>query len=112
MDYNPKIRVIFWNYSLFTTKLLAFPNKISIFAQDCFKMTKNMVTTQLNPAQLNVLSLMSYINTEQEQQELQDLLLQFYRKKTDRLLQQFQQENGITQETLDEWANLHERTPY
>lgn len=71
-------------------------------------MTKNMVTTQLNPAQLNVLSLMSYINTEQEQQELQDLLLQFYRKKTDRLLQQFQQENGITQETLDEWANLHE----
>lgn len=67
-----------------------------------------MVTTQLNPAQLNVLSLMSYINTEQEQQELQDLLLQFYRKKTDRLLQQFQQENGITQETLDEWANLHE----
>ncbi len=75
-------------------------------------MTKNMVTTQLNPAQLNVLSLMSYINTEQEQQELQDLLLQFYRKKTDRLLQQFQQENGITQETLDEWANLHERTPY
>lgn len=67
-----------------------------------------MVTTQLNPAQLNVLSLMSYINTEQEQQELQDLLLQFYRKKADRLLQQFQQENGITQETLDEWANQHE----
>ena len=37
-----------------------------------------MVTTQLNAAQLNVLSLMSYISTEQEQQELQDLLLQFY----------------------------------
>ena len=45
-----------------------------------------MVTTQLNAAQLNVLSLMSYISTEQEQQELQDLLLQFYRKKTDSLL--------------------------
>jgi len=37
-----------------------------------------MVTTQLNPAQLNVLSLMSYISTEQEQQ------------------------NNITQHTLDE----------
>ena len=30
-----------------------------------------MVTKQLNPAQLNVLTLMSYIDTEQEQQELQ-----------------------------------------
>ena len=71
-----------------------------------------MVTTQLNPAQLNVLSLMSYISTEQEQQELQDILLQFYRKKTDSLLLQFQQQNNITQQTLDEWSNEHERTPY
>ena len=53
--------------------------------------------------QLNVLSLMSYIDTEQEQQELQDILLRFYREKTDNLLRQFQQENSITQETLDEW---------
>ena len=71
-----------------------------------------MVTTQLNPMPLNVLSLMAYINTEQEQQELQDILLQFYRKKTDSLLLQFQQENNITQQTLDDWSNLHERTPY
>lgn len=71
-----------------------------------------MVTTQLNPTQLNVLSLMAYINTEQEQQELQDILLQFYRKKTDSLLLQFQQENNITQQMLDEWSNQHERTPY
>ena len=71
-----------------------------------------MITTQLNSAQLNVLSLMSYIDTEQEQEELQNILLQFYRQKTDRLLLQFQQENNITQQTLDNWANQHERTPY
>jgi len=71
-----------------------------------------MVTTQLNPTQLNVLSLMAYIDSEQEQQELQDILLQFYRKKTDNLLLQFQQENNITQQTLDDWSNQHERTPY
>lgn len=71
-----------------------------------------MVTTQLNAAQLNVLKLMSYISTEQEQQELQELLLQFYRKKTDKLLLQFQKDKGITQQTLDEWADQHERTPY
>lgn len=71
-----------------------------------------MVTTQLNPTQLNVLSLMAYIDSEQEQQELQDILLQFYRKKTDSLLLQFQQENNITQQTLDDWSNQHERTPY
>lgn len=71
-----------------------------------------MVTTQLNPAQINVLGLMSYINTEQEQQELQDLLLNFYRKKLDSMLLQFQEENNVTQKTLDEWANQHERTPY
>ena len=71
-----------------------------------------MVTTQLNPTQLNVLSLMAYIDSEQEQQELQDILLQFYRKKADSLLLQFQQENNITQRTLDDWSNQHERTPY
>lgn len=71
-----------------------------------------MATTQLNPAQLNILSLMSYIDTEQEQQELQDILLEFYRKKTDRLLLQFQKENNITQQMLDDWASQHERTPY
>lgn len=70
-----------------------------------------MVTTQLPPAQINVLSLMSYIDTEQEQQELQDILLQFYRKKADSLLVKFQQDNNITQQTLDDWSNQHERTP-
>jgi len=70
------------------------------------------MTTQLNPTQLNVLNLMSYINTEQELQELQGILLEFYRKKADRLLLQFQQENNITQQTLDEWSCQHERTPY
>lgn len=68
-----------------------------------------MVSTQLNPAQLNVLSLMSYIDTEQEQQELQEILLNFYREKTDKLLSQFQKENNITQQTLDDWAGQHER---
>lgn len=70
------------------------------------------MTTQLNPTQLNVLNLMSYINTEQELQELQGILLEFYRKKADRLLLQFQQENNITQKTLDEWSCQHERSPY
>ena len=71
-----------------------------------------MLSTQLNQMQLNVLSLMSYIDTEQEQQELQDILLDFYRQKADRLLLQFQKDNNITQQTLDSWANQHERTPY
>ena len=71
-----------------------------------------MIATQLNQAQLNILSLMSYIDTEQEQQELQDILLKFYQEKTDRLLLQFQKDNNITQQILDDWADQHERTPY
>ena len=71
-----------------------------------------MLTTQLNPAQINVLNLMSYIDTEQEQKELQNILLMFYRKKTDSLLLQFQKENNITQNILDDWSNQHLRTPY
>lgn len=71
-----------------------------------------MEATQLNSAQLNILSLMSYVDTEQEQKELQDILLQFYRQKTDRLLLQFQKENNVTQQTLDDWSCQHERTPY
>ena len=71
-----------------------------------------MMTTQLNPAQLNVLSLMSYIDTEQEQQELQEILLRYYREKADKLLLQFQMEHNSTQETLDDWSRQHDRTPY
>ena len=71
-----------------------------------------MLATQLTPAQLNVLNLMSYIDTEQEQQELQEILLNFYRRKLDSLLLDFKTENNITQQTLDDWANQHERTPY
>lgn len=52
---------------------------------------------------------MSYVDTEQEPQEI---LLNFYRDKTDKLLSQFQKENNITQQTLDDWAGQHERTEY
>ncbi len=55
---------------------------------------------------------MSYVDTEQEQQELQNILLEFYRNKLDSLLLQFQHDNNITQATLDDWSNQHERTPY
>ncbi|MBO7599208.1 MAG: hypothetical protein J6T70_19400 [Bacteroidales bacterium] len=48
-----------------------------------------LATRQLNPVQLNIIKLMSYIDTEQEQQELQDILLQFYRKKNRRNVAQF-----------------------
>lgn len=59
-----------------------------------------MVATQLNPVQLNVLSLMSYIDTEQEQLELQEILLKFYRQKADRLLLQFQNGYYVTGEQV------------
>lgn len=49
---------------------------------------------------------MSYVDTEQEPQEIQ---LNFYREKMDKLLSQFQKENNITQQTLDDWAGQHER---
>lgn len=71
-----------------------------------------MQTTQLTPAQLNILSLMEYIDTEQEEQELQSVILKFYQQKLDRMLLDFQSDNNITQQTLDDWANQHERTPY
>ena len=76
------------------------------------KKKDDMLATQLTPAQLNVLNLMSYIDTVAEQQELQEILLNFYRRKLDSLLLDFKSENNITQQTLDDWANQHERTPY
>lgn len=71
-----------------------------------------MQTTQLTPAQLNILSLMKYIDTEQEEQELHSIILKFYQQKLDRMLLNFQSDNNITQQTLDDWTNQHERTSY
>lgn len=99
--------------NIFNISRRVFRKKIIPLQTDnMIKTILTMLGTQLNPAQLNLLSLLSYIDTEQEQQELQDILLDFYQKKLDQLLLQFQKDNNITQQTLDEWSNLHERTPY
>jgi len=71
-----------------------------------------MQTTRLTPAQLNILTLMEYIDTEQEEQELRSIILKFYQQKLDRMLLNFQSDNNITQQTLDDWTNQHERTSY
>jgi len=73
---------------------------------------KDMQTTRLTPAQLNILTLMEYIDTEQEEQELRSIILKFYQQKLDRMLLNFQSDNNITQQTLDDWTNQHERTSY
>ena len=118
--YNAKQRKellepIICPHVFFAPQAIVISELLRIFASVNNKYDTIMTSTaatQLTPAQINVLSLMAYIDTEQEQQELQDILLQFYRKKADSLLLQFQQEHNITQQTLDEWSNQHERTPY
>jgi hypothetical protein len=68
--------------------------------------------TVFNPIQLQLLQLFSRMQSEEELKEVQQLLSDFYFKKVEARASQLYKEKGWTQDTLDEMANNHFRTPY
>ena len=62
----------------------------------------------LNDSQLFLLQAFTIMKTEQEKEDIQSLLLDYYRKKVDRLMGQVH----LSDEKIDEILNSHYRTPY
>jgi len=62
----------------------------------------------LNDSQLFLLQAFAIMKTEQEKEDVQSLLLDYYRKKVDKLMGQVH----LSDEKIDEILNSHYRTPY
>lgn len=71
-----------------------------------------METTVFNPIQLHLLRMFSRMKSEEELKEVQQVLSEYYFKKVEEHANEVWDKLGLTQEKLDELANIHERLPY
>ncbi len=68
--------------------------------------------TVFNAAQMKLLQMMSYIKTDEELEELQAVLSDYYAKKVDKEMDDLWQRGIINANTIEQWEKQHLRTPY
>ena len=68
--------------------------------------------TTLNPAQIEVLNMMSFINTKSSWQHLKDALSEYFAKQLDEEIDRMWQNGTLNDEKVESFRTLHERTPY
>ena len=71
-----------------------------------------METTVLNSAQIMILESFASAKSQEEVDELMDMLRNLYAKKLDRELERLWDEGILDQNKLDELKEQHLRTPY
>ena len=74
-------------------------------------MTMNQ-TTVFNPAQMRILHLMSYVKTQKELDDIENIIAQHFANKADVEMDALCESGAITLDTIEEWGNEHMRTPY
>lgn len=68
--------------------------------------------TVFNPAQMRILHLMSFIKTQQELDDLENVIAKYFAKKVDIGMDALCDSGDITLDTIEEWGKEHLRTPY
>ena len=71
-----------------------------------------MEIAALNTAQIMILESFASVKTQEEMDELMDMLGGYYAKKVDRELERLWNEGILDQKKLDELSEQHLRTPY
>ena len=72
----------------------------------------DMVTTKLTNLQLELIQTFSYALPDEQMAEIRQLLAQYFLDKADTEMDRLWQENAWDENTIDEWARGHDRTPY
>ena len=70
------------------------------------------VRQPLNSAQIELLSAMAQLNSEEDLRELRKALSKFFAERADRELEQLWDEGVINEQVLESWSKEHMRTPY
>lgn len=66
----------------------------------------------LHEARMSLLRGVERMSTVEEIQELRDVIAQHYAKKAEDEMDRLWESGQINEQTLDEWAHAHYRTPY
>ncbi len=72
----------------------------------------NAQISSLSPAQVNILDIMSFIKTPKALDELNNVLADYFAKRLDEEMDTLWANGTMTDERVEEFRKLHERTPY
>ncbi len=73
---------------------------------------ESVVRQPLNSAQIELLSTMASLNTEDDLIELKQAIARFFAERADREMERLWENGTINEETLNSWEHEHMRTPY
>ena len=93
---------------------MLFQNKSCTFAAPKVKERKITMEREmtLHEARMNLLRGVEKMSTVEEIFEFQDVLSKYYAKKAEDEMERLWENGQINEQTLDEWAHAHYRTPY
>lgn len=72
----------------------------------------NTALSTLSPAQVNILDMMSFVKTSKAIEDLQQVLSDYFAKQIEEDIDQLWKEGVLTEEKVESFRHLHERTPY
>lgn len=71
-----------------------------------------MERTVFNAAQLQILDLMAYVESEDTLNEIKDMLSNYFAQKAEREIDKLWDNGQINNTMIEEWKHEHMRTPY
>ena len=71
-----------------------------------------MAASVLNDAQIDILNMMRWVKSDETLNDLKQALSDFFAKKAKEEMDAMWMRGEMTQEKVDSYADLHERTPY
>ena len=69
-------------------------------------------TATFNPAQLQILDMMSFIKTPEALRDLNKVISDYFIQKADAEMNRMWDEGSLSAERIEIFRHLHERTPY
>ena len=76
------------------------------------KQKERMERTVFNNAQLEILDLMSYVESEDTLNEIRDMLSRYFAEKAQKEIDKLWEAGTINDAVVEGWKNEHMRTPY
>ena len=67
---------------------------------------------RINPAQYEVLNVLSCIDREEDVAELKTIIVQFLNTRLQREIDRLWDNGTLTEQTMKDWESEHMRTPY
>lgn len=71
-----------------------------------------MEHTSFTPYQLQVLNLMSHVDSDEQMKEISELLSSYFAQKAVEAADRLWEDGQIDSQTIEEWKGEHMRTPY